>query len=113
MSEVLRGAVDEDYYGSGDEIYMQVLAQSTGIIHYTTPTSSSILSAERCPEWWKFGRPEWDCEIGDAERYCSDEVIERNLARAIARDPPDEEHIQKWLFIKTRKAHGWMVQDET
>ncbi|CEJ92520.1 hypothetical protein VHEMI08169 [[Torrubiella] hemipterigena] len=112
-SEFLYEVVDEQYFGSADNIYMQVLALSVGIIHSSTPTASSIFAIERIVEWWEWERPEWDCGIQDTEWYCSDEVIERNLAREMARDPRDEEHIQKWLFIKTRKAHSWIAQEET
>lgn len=112
MIDILRNCADEEYSDSIEAPYLAVLAHSAGIIRHTAPGESRIYELYRIREWWTVGDAGWEFDVRDGELYCSDEVIERHLARELARDPPDKGQLLRWQTVKVRKAHGWIQESE-
>lgn len=112
LGEILCGVGYCEVHESPEAPYLQLLAHSVGCISATGPSTRPLHLVERYPMCWLCKPSEWRDDTRDDEWDYDDEVIERNLARELACDPPDEEQILRWRVMKSRKAHGWILEGD-
>lgn len=88
--------------------YLQLLAHSTGTISTDGPLVGKHGLIWRSPLEWTYTEDSWGADQQDFEI----EVIERNLAKELARDVPDEEHLVQLRILQARYNHGWILPED-
>lgn len=84
--------------------YLQLLAQSAGAINTDGPLVREQWLISPAPLEWTYAEDRWEID----QQYFEIEVIERNLAKELARDVPHEEHIVQLRILQARYNHGWI-----
>ncbi|KAJ3478221.1 hypothetical protein NLG97_g8635 [Lecanicillium saksenae] len=102
------GVTDSSWvYESDLGTYLQVLAQSVGVLSCAGPLAREWSLICQHPGEWTYHYDWWE----DQEDYRL-EVIERGLARELASDEPDEERLIQLRILQARHAHGWILEDD-
>jgi hypothetical protein len=112
LTETIFGVRSPEVHESTLAPYFQVLAHSVGVINHAGPMMLQSALLERYPSDWTYYDDRWEDDAHDDEWDYSDHIIERNLARELARDPPDEGHILRLRILQSRKAHGWILESD-
>ncbi|KAJ6788041.1 hypothetical protein PWT90_09793 [Aphanocladium album] len=94
-------------YESDLGTYLQVLAQSVGVLSCAGPLAREWPFICQQPREWTYHDDRWE----DQEDYRL-EVIERHLASELASDEPDEERLIQLRILQARHAHGWIQEDD-
>ncbi|KAJ6783214.1 hypothetical protein PWT90_01254 [Aphanocladium album] len=106
-TENIYGLRSPKIYESRLALYLQVLAHSIGTITQAGPWKAWDHLIIQCPIEWLYSDVRWE----DESEY-TDQIIEQNLAKELARGSPDEEHILRLRIIQSRKAHGWINEGD-
>lgn len=112
MVDIISGVAMPSVCDSPYAPYLQVLAHSVGSVWDSGPTSPLSSFMDMPPLNWTYYDSRWNSAAQDGEWQYSDQVLARNLARELAREPPDEEHILRLRILQSRKAHGWIKDDD-
>ncbi|KAJ4154987.1 hypothetical protein LMH87_000257 [Akanthomyces muscarius] len=87
--------------------YLQLLAHSTGAISTDGPLVGERGLISQSPLEWTYTEDGWGADRQDFKI----EAIERNLAKELARDVPDEEHLVQLRILQARYNHGWILPE--
>lgn len=112
LTEILCGVGCPEVYESPQAPYLQLLSHNVGCISTPGAIRPEVPIVERYPCFWLFSSDGWEYDCQNDDGYYHDETIERNLARELARDPPDETHILLLRIMKSRRTNGWILDSD-
>lgn len=91
--------------------YFQILAHSVGVLNHTGPRTPPYPLFDRYPsDWTNYYEERREDDVQAGEWAYSDHVMARNLARELAREPPDEGYIVMLRIAQSRKSHGCILE---